>query len=476
MKELCKINNKNVINNKFLFIFIKIKNILNSIIFNVSLFRTMYIVFSFFEMIVIVDIWAFYTKCTILIWGFCMILYLMKTPDKLKIEYKNIILLFVFLGIVTSFLNISLDFLKNLSFVYHSIICFFIFFGMKHNTSQINIKKEIKFLSIFFVLFSTLFSLIGILILWYKPELCIFGYKIAFSQDRFLGCFTNSNLSAFVSVISIISSNILYDFYLNHTKKIIYKLILNFCILVNILSLFFTDSNASFVYIIVYIIVRVFISNLLKYSYFRKAKFPLEILFLIIYTTIVISASILLRSTSQRLMSYVTNVHKLKNSVPDDYLLKDFDIDKNDNVKLGRQNYDISSGRFILFKQGVEIFKFHPIFGIGRGNLMRFSKYYFDNGLIFSDLHNSYLTILVSYGIIGFTIFAIFCIIIVLAILRQIFEKKYSQNSLILIKLFSGIIAYLAYAMFEKAIFSEISFMSIYFWLILGFAWAFIKK
>jgi hypothetical protein len=144
-------------------------------------------------------------------------------------------------------------------------------------------------------------------------------------------------------------------------------------------------------------------------------------------------------------------------------------------LRIGREHYEVSSGRITLFKQGIEMFKHNPIIGIGRANLKMYSKKYLSGGLIHPDLHNGYLTILVSYGIIGFSIFGIFSFMVALDICKNMFLCVNRNYFGVLVKLFSALVAYCGYCLFEKAILFDMTFMVGFFWLILGYAISYVN-
>ncbi|BED92286.1 MAG: O-antigen ligase family protein [Candidatus Improbicoccus pseudotrichonymphae] len=457
-------------------------NNLKKVLINTSFFRITYVILSFLETLIFIDYIAFCAKCVVLIWGvFLLFYFIFREPEKLNIKYKKTALLFIFSGLITIFLNISPDFSVNLTFVYHSVMCFFIFFGIKNNTKEKYVKKEINFILLFFVVFSCLTSISGILFLLLKPNL---GIKFLIAQDRFTGFYTNSNLTAFVSAVSVVSVYLFNEINININQRL--KFLLNFSTFVNILSLFLSDSNASFILIAVYFIIKFFITKIINFSSVKKINFLKEFLYSAFMITIFFLVLFLLRNFVQNIMSYfINNICSTKNIKIDNITTENSVLNTvnnnsiKENIKIGRENYkknqDISSGRIILFKQGIRLFLTHPIFGIGRGNLVNFGNYYINGGLIFSDLHNSYLTILVSYGIVGFSLFMFFCVGTILKLFYEIFKKKYSKNLFIIIDFFSILSAYLAHATFEKGILSEMTFMVIYFWIMLGFSYSFIE-
>ena len=83
-----------------------------------------------------------------------------------------------------------------------------------------------------------------------------------------------------------------------------------------------------------------------------------------------------------------------------------------DKITFSHENKNIDSGRKKLWLESINLFKLSPIIGISNGNIVLYSAEYSNGALEYSyhksDLHNGFLTILVSTGVIGFVLFGIF--------------------------------------------------------------------
>ena len=96
------------------------------------------------------------------------------------------------------------------------------------------------------------------------------------------------------------------------------------------------------------------------------------------------------------------------------------------------------TGRTDLWNAGLQEFKKTPVFGIGRENIYDRCKPYITSkiwlaSLDVGGLHNMYLTILVSSGIVGFLIFAVFVILTLKGICRYGFKRQgFTDNHLFL--------------------------------------------
>lgn len=436
-----------------------------------------YIVTLSFEMIAFLDVISLMIKCAILVWGAFILFYnFIETGLFMKIRYRLSIFGFILVGIITSLWNMSPDFLPNLVFVYHSIICFFIFYGMYIERSRSRIEHEMLLMLRFFIFFSAVFSVVSIMILIFRAQVNIGPYYLGIFGNRLIGIYTNSNLLAFSMIVSIVSCDIMNDKYVKEKFKDISipSWVIALCVFLNCISLFLSDSNASFLFLVIYAIVRIFYNKFSGYIGVNSKKFMRNGIILIICSMVLIIGSFVVRLTCQDFVSIIINdVHKIEEPITDDApnlpLIPSPQNTYIPDLTIGREHYDVSSGRVTLFKQGLKIFRINPIIGIGRANLVRYGEKYISGGLIFSDLHNSYLTILVSYGLLGFSFFACFSVLVAFDMCKRLFEYPKREQAGVFSKLFSILVAYCAYSLLEKAILSEITFMVVFFWLILGY-------
>lgn len=449
-----------------------------AVFLDTSIFRKIYVITLFFEMIAFLDVAALAVRCVVLAWGAIIFINnFLITGKAFKVKNSFLLWGFILVGVITSFWNLSKGLPENLVFVYHSIICFFIFYGMYVERPYYKLEKELVFLLNIFILLSTFLGILSIYILVFKAQVNIGSYCLGIFRNRLIGVYTNPNLLAFSMVVSIVSCDIVRDKYITKRYKMI-RLpsgIFILCMFINFISLFLSDSNASIVFIIIYFTVKMFYKNFSAYSYVGVNQLVREGISLVVFCFTMIAGSFILRNASQDIISLLVNdVHKIEESITDDSP----ELSPNQSpvntymheVSIGRENYDISSGRFVLFKQGLKLFKINPFIGIGRGNLVIYGDKYIEGGLIFSELHNAYLTILVSYGILGFSIFFIFGVLVALSLTRYLFRFSHLLSSGVFSKLFAILVAYCTYGLFEKAMLSEVTFMVVFFWLILGYA------
>ena len=204
--------------------------------------------------------------------------------------------------------------------------------------------------------------------------------------------------------------------------------------------------------------------------FLKSKKFSIKVLIKNIFIFIAVGLSTviilsLVRGTFQSMASDVIN------NIYSTFSTNDVTSSEYENITIGRgENYNLKdgSGRRHLLKQALFIFSKNPLLGIGIGNIDDYGKIYFKNGVDFSNFHNGYVSIAVSYGIIGITIFMIFLVLTCINLLKAL-KKSTEFNNTIYPNLAALIASYCVYSLFEKTMLSEINYMGVFFWIILGY-------
>ena len=474
----------------------KIKRGIKENMLDSSLFRKAYLVTLSFEMLAFLDIISLAIKSIILCWGLFILIHDFFIEKRaFKINHKIPMWAFLISMLITSAVHFSVWFVPNLVIAYHVAMCFFLFYGMYMEQDLKKTEQEMIFILKFWVAFASLFGLISLIVLLFRSETILFGYNIGIFRNRLIGIYTNSNILAFSMIQSIVACDFLASHYILSrikSRKInIWTLLI--CVCINCVCLFLSDSNASFLFLIIYCAIRFFCNLFFQQKEFKGIRLFKTLMIVMSFCLVMVTACFATRNVCQTIMSNVVNdIHKqerLMRSNPDgnnaldsiksvDEHIDSIIVQNEDDTDthIGRSHYEVSSGRITLLKQGLEIFKHNPIIGMGRANLLLYSKRYIKNGLIHPDLHNAYLTILVCYGMLGFSIFIVFSFIVALEVCNHLFKSTHKKYFGTFVRLFSALVAYCGYCLFEKAIVFDMTFMVGFFWAVLGYANAYINE
>ncbi|MBE6062402.1 MAG: O-antigen ligase family protein [Clostridium butyricum] len=138
----------------------------------------------------------------------------------------------------------------------------------------------------------------------------------------------------------------------------------------------------------------------------------------------------------------------------------------------GNQIRDFTSGRTSLWNSAEEVIKYHPISGVGNTDMVSSVINVKPNGdlpgLMTGGLHNIYIQIATVNGIIALILFLIFILLSLIFIVKKIdcLRKKEKMHITIIISMIVGI---LAVNIFESTLIYGTSFISIIFWIYLGY-------
>lgn len=455
-----------------------------NLINNSSYFRISFILCLFFTNVAFLQIPAYVALVVLSIWGlYLTVRNIVKYKAYKKMEFGLWVMAFLGVNVISAFIHIKDNFLINLLFILFMCICFFVFYGV-HIEPETNVKHELYALCRIFLYMVTLMQIVGIACLIMNISYHNEWIKLIIYENRYTGLFVNPNLSGFSSVVVIFMIHILtlHKFSSKNSQiPNISRIWLATGVFINVLTLFLSDSNASLVLFLGYIIVFVITKFISSRRDYNRKQLVLRFFSTMLAGLVIIVCTFFLRNICQigvaTMIKTSNEVVVSESDVPGTIIL-------DEDVTFEHENQNVDSGRFTLWSQAMTIWSHYPIEGIGKGNLLKYSYDFFENGLHFSDLysgdfasmfatfttdiHNAYITILVCSGILGFLMFFAFAFRNGVAITGFLIRAKKSLDNTIFPCLFSFIVAYLGYACFEKAILYDMSFMVIIFWFILG--------
>lgn len=446
-----------------------------------AFFRKCYILTLFFLNIAFIKIPANVALVMLFVWGVILTAYNEKKYHTfLNMRFGIWIVAFMLCSVVTAIYHISNNFVGNLVMILHTYICFFTFYGM-HTEKHHNPQSELYSVCRFVVYISTICALAGLILLMAGVSFEIYGLKFIIFENRFTGVYTNPNLLGFSAVCALFCCHMLTkkNFIRNSGQTRVSRIWLAGCATTNIISLLLCDSNASLVLCICYCIGYTAFKLLASERHFTVKQIIQKSAALLLVGTIIVFSAFTVRKFCQAGFS-VLLLQSKQQTTSQNISNEDIQEIASEITTFTHQNKNIDSGRFGLIKDSAELFKLHPLLGIGKSNIVDYSQRYLENTVLnyanFSDLHNGYLTILVCSGIFGFTLFSIFGIRFAKHIFTITFlHRRYLNNSSLPCEV-CFLLAYLVYALFEKTLLYDLSFMVMFFWMIAGSASCILRK
>lgn len=477
---------------------IKKRNFITNVVLNISLFRIIYICVLFLTSFCYVDVICTVIKYPLMIWGCVLLNFYYIRPKRIgEVMYARWILCFLIASLSTNIIHCASNFMPNMGIWIHMVICFFLLYGMHTERNRKRKQLEIYRISSIILISTTISMILSFLSLFFgehKGKFAWNTYNMVIYENRFTGIFTNPNLLAFYAVVAIVFAHILDkdNLYIEGGAKRIFKRwFLVLCVIINLIGLFLSDSNGSLLLIACYII-----GNILYYLFGAKKNiniknFLLRTLSAGVALVLCVGMLLGLRIYSNKAVSMIINTSnsisksEVVTPIPDneDIIIEKDIIKPNKNqsskekiVTFAHENENLDSGRIKLLENAVVIFYNNPIFGVGKENIVLYGEKLIEKGMKYNDLHNGYLTILVSYGLIGFILFIGFAVSLGNSCVKSVFLEKQNLLRSPYICLFSFIFAYCIYAVVEKTILLEQSYMVVIFWYMLGYLSCYMQK
>ncbi len=402
----------------------------------------------------------------ILVWGsFLLLILATKKLEILKNKYSILMLLFCVVNFITVFLNFQGRFFNGIVTMVYVSIFLIVFFNAsewngknrKSRTTTIDILLKIH------TYLSFLFAVIAIVMFCFNIK----GKYVSQGQDIFYGVrdnrlwgLYNPNTAATLCILSLVTSIILM-------RKSTNRKFLIFNMVMQMLYLILTQSRTGWVLLIGCIILYVIFLKIVplikeKCSIIRIVK--ISCIYMVLIICLACSPKFvkeILVKIPQSIVMLSSNQKKTVAEIEEEVSLKRIDAEK-----IAEQ--DATNGRSEIWRAGLQIFKDHPIWGIGSENVDKKAEEYLSGdrykNLLKGGFHNSYITILVSSGIIGMSIFVIIFVCFVVEGFIFLWKSENEKYKILIIVLFT----FMGNELFESRWLYNTSYINIIFWCIMG--------
>lgn len=465
------------------------RNFMTNVVLNISIFRIVYLCTLFLCSFCYVEVFANSIKYPLMLWGFLIIYFYYVRPKRyFNVLYARWLVGFLAVSLLTAIIHVTDNFGANLSLIAHIVICFFVLYGMHTERNKRRKMRELYFISTIILIATTAVMLVCFATLPLGATKINFlesSYKMVIYENRFTGIFTNPNLLGFYSVVAVFCSHILSKDNLYKEcgiEKRLPKWFLIVTVAINVLGMFLSDSNGSLLLLSCYVT-----GNLIYRLFNGEQKLNIKGFFLrccavVLALAIMLGVLLGLRWCSNKAVSAIMSANNQKEVIeviPD----KDKPVASKDKIKdqmnivtFAHENDNLDSGRLALLQKAVVIFYNYPFLGVGKENIVLYGERLLETGLKYSDLHNGYLTILVSNGLVGFALFVGFAISLGRHCVKSLFLEKKNLKKSPFPCLFAFIFAYCIYAALEKTVLLEQTYMVVFFWYVLGYASCYMQK
>ncbi len=361
---------------------------------------------------------------------------------KQYIKARGILWLVLFCGsyCLSALLTRSLGLSENIQAMVWIVIQFFILYVYDNDAPIEKDKKDIQVIGWTFIAYTFAMSIAAIVMLAFDynnyREVGDTAVISGFLWNRLWGLYTDPNYGAVFSIISMVLS-VMFFKYVNKGVKTF--LIVN--IFFEILYITFSDSRTGMVALLITVMAATYLFGL------RWKK--IENKNIVLRGAISVALAVVLALASVGVLQVVRVSGNALKTLQYAYQQKHDDYDKNDisdNI-IGRTesdiNGDVSNRRFDIWQSGLEIFKTSPLFGITFRNYVPYAEKNLPDTYIvnndfgkFPSMHNSFVDVLVSQGVLGFFLLLCFIASVLVVFFRYFFKSRgveYRYNTYLLL-------------------------------------------
>ncbi len=357
------------------------------------------------------------------------------------IKTRGIILLILFsVGyVVASFITFSYGWYENLRFLIFTVFQFGLLYATDSNENAEDTKKRTEIAANYYLIVTALFSFASfiIMLLGYNKmfaaaaDKAVPAYYIGFWHGRLYGVYWDPNIAAVTAAVAIMLS--VYFFIIAKKKCLKILNILN--ILLQFTYIVFSGSRTGNVAISAGAVMLSVLLSTKRRFFESKIKNVIAII-LIAATTFSVTyfGPMAVKSAVNKIANAAIAEEKTEDDAPIEKPLEEEKTEKPEEsteIDVFDRGYDlshdISNQRFAIWKSATEIFKESPVFGVSRANILSFAEknlpdtYIVANSYMrFDSMHNAYIEILTSGGVVGIALFMAFMLWTIIGIIKNL--------------------------------------------------------
>lgn len=391
---------------------------------------------------------------------------------------RNVIWLAVFWLVcaVSSAINARYGIIGNIRNLVWLAISFFLLYPVDQKRTPKSVIKEIKYIgniiiAVWLVACGVSIAMFVLQVGYYVDVYPDSFARLGFIEGRLFGIFEDPNCAAVVAVIAIIFS----IFNLRYVEKKLMKVLYVCSIFINFCYIVLSGSRTAAVAAIIVVFLAAYFMLRRKYALTKLNEvFGQIVLFLAaaLCSVLLIFSFIFARKVLSYLPEIVNSTFE-SSSVSETRPRKHIDITREDVSN----STDVSNCRFKIWLSALELFKSKPIFGTSPRNMRTYAKESFPTGFIAQRsyaVHNAYLDVLTSTGLLGALALLIFLMKYLIDVVRFLFVNLDNKNYNLVLFSFLNVATVGISAFFLSEIFFVSTIGVLTFWLNLGYSYYFV--
>lgn len=381
----------------------------------------------------------------IITWALLGAVYKIVKERKINTDLKSVLVyMFLLSFFISIVINRDINLMANLKILMLVVIYLFVFFLDSESSNRDEAEKSIHICNTILIYMSLILSFAGLMTFFFWFEFSIFSYPQGFHSPSLWGFYKNPNTGGMIAVISIIATIIDINFLKGNSKKhfgLYKKLIYISNIVIQSLFILQSGSRGSLLAIIIVVFVLLFD----RFAYFFKKILPLKRITL--RTAFSIALAILTSFAAITGIYYTGQGIKhatalVPPKVRDALIDAGYGVLYENGLNIGAggkgvqftvdreiEAGNISTGRFTIWKSGLKALKFRPVFGFGPNNIdvakMMANPDDIKSGYVTTgNMHNGFLQILLSTGILGFVIFSVLYLMLIFRLVNAYLKSR----------------------------------------------------
>lgn len=397
-------------------------------------------------------------------------------------KFTGILLAFAGCYGISIILNRDLNFTTNIKTLAYMVVIFILLYGHDLSVDKEKVKNEMRLLSYIFCVIAFILSFI-----------CFMTYALSIRTHyntadgwMYIGMFENRlwglynpNTGSAINTVTIILTVFLMFTRRKKSKLILAFHIVNLCIQLFCLKL---TSSRTALYVL-YIAAAMLIFYLIPMKWLKERSFKNYAIRIVAAALSVLCLSAAMEAVKIGLSyvpSLVSSVISVGNGDNDGFEIAPEDLERIEIME--NREGGFLTGRQYLWNAGLNAFKKAPVFGVTRENIYDYAQEFIEGNswkgsLKAGGLHNIYITILTSSGIVGFAVMALFAVWSLIKMLKALYQKKFSgKNRYWFICGFVLIIIFFIMEMFEARILYHVNIFYLVFWSYYGYTMYFTEK
>ena len=419
-----------------------------------------------------------------------------------KPKYISLMLLFFVTIVISIVVNMKYGIADNLKTLVWSAIQIFLVASVDYDLDKEMHKKHFKIIIDIIAAIWTLASLysVGMFMLRYGAYVAIPGDSAAvrregFMDGRLFGVFTDPNYAAIIAFTVIL----IYIGFIINSKNLTSKILRGIAAFINYIYIALSGSRT--VEICVYIAVLIAAFWLMWCFMEKKGKnVILKILLSIVSGGVSLILSYLIFTASISALSYapilfdpISQNIKVEENAP---VIEESEIITEEETKEENTTHenigadmtrpelenttDITNNRLLIWSEYIRVFKVAWLTGTSPRTTIQYADEYFDNFFVVDwnySTHNAYLSLFVCTGLFGGLIAFSYLVLVVVEILGYLIRqrKNFNKNYITVLLLTLVLMGYAVCGFSYQIIFFNNMFVTVFFWVLLGYTRAFIR-